>query len=89
MTAVRTHIVNPMIVAQAGSGDDKSKLASGSKNDGSVVVEMVSMTTGVEVLWYRRDGPLGPIVDVLVGLTTARDAIGALDRFSRCFIMKE
>jgi hypothetical protein len=83
VTAVRTHIVKPMIVAQAGSGDDKSKLASESKMDGSVVVEMASITTGVEVLWYRRDGPLGPIVGVLVDLATARDGIGALDRFRR------
>jgi len=58
VTAVRTHIVNPMIVAQAGNGDDKTKFASGSKKDGSVVVVIVSITTGVEVLWYRRDGKL-------------------------------
>jgi len=74
-----------MIVAQAGSGDDKSKLARGSKKDGSVVVEMVSITTGVEVLWYRRDGRLAFCwsVGLLVDLVTARDAIEALDRFRR------
>jgi len=85
VTAVRTHIVKPMIVAQAGNGDDKTKFASGSKNDGSVVVEIVSITTGVEVLWYRRDGKLafGWSVDVLVALPTARVASGGFDKFRR------
>lgn len=81
VTVVRTHIVRPMIVAQAGSGDDSSRLASGSKKDDSVVVVIVSMTTGVEVLWCRRDGRRFKLnSDALFTVTFGRGLIGVLER---------
>jgi hypothetical protein len=53
--------------------------------EGSVVVEIVSITIGVEVLWCRRDGKLGlrlravPVVD----RGTVRGLIGALAKLRK------